>query len=97
MVMSADEVGPLLNRFAADVSRVVPLVAVWAHGSLALGDFQPGRSDLDLVALVSTTISDTQRQHLQRTHEGLIRCRSRTSCTARTWSDPSWPMSVKLT
>jgi hypothetical protein len=70
--MCADEVGPLLDRFATDVSGVVPLVALWAHGSLALGDFQPGRSDLDLVALVSTAISDTQRQHLQRTHEGLI-------------------------
>src|SRR5271169_6778016 len=70
--MGPDQVRPLLERFTADISRVVPLAALWAHGSLALGDFQPGRSDFDLVALVSTAISDTQRQHLQRTHEGLI-------------------------
>ena len=41
----------LLDRFADDAGGVVPLAALWAHGSLALGDFQPGRSDLDLVAL----------------------------------------------
>ncbi len=72
MPMSADAVRPLLKRFTADVSRVVPLTALWAHGSLALGDFQPGRSDLDLVALVGMTISDAQRQELTRAHEELI-------------------------
>jgi hypothetical protein len=71
--MGTDEVRELLDRFAAEISLVVPLVALWAHGSLALGDFQPGRSDLDLVALVSATISDKQRQELKRAHEGLIK------------------------
>ena len=51
--MCADEVRPLLDRFTADAGRAVPLEALWAHGSLALGDCQPGRSDLDLVALTS--------------------------------------------
>jgi len=71
--MCADEVRPLLDRFTGDASRAVPLEALWAHGSLALGDFQPGRSDLDLVALVSTTISRPQRDGLKRVHEDLIR------------------------
>lgn len=71
--MDPDEVRELLDRFAADIGRVVPLIALWAHGSLALGDFQPGRSDLDLVALVGVTISDTQRQELKVTHEKLIK------------------------
>jgi Nucleotidyltransferase domain len=70
--MGADEVKPLLERFAASVADVIPLVALWAHGSLALGDFQPGRSDLDLVAIVAADISDAQREQLQRTHEALI-------------------------
>ncbi|OIJ62950.1 nucleotidyltransferase domain-containing protein [Streptomyces mangrovisoli] len=41
----------LLARF---LERLVPLdpVAVWAHGSLAGGDYQEGRSDLDLVAVL---------------------------------------------
>jgi hypothetical protein len=72
-----DAVRPLLERFTADAAGVVPLVALWAHGSLALGDYQPGRSDLDLVALVGDEIGDevgeAQRAGLQRIHEALIR------------------------
>ena len=67
----AGVVRPLLDRFTADVSGVVPLVALWAHGSLALGDFQPGRSDLDLVALTRTTLTREQEQDLERMHETL--------------------------
>jgi hypothetical protein len=70
--MSINQVKPLLERFTASVADVMPLVALWAHGSLALGDFQPGRSDLDLVALVAADISDAQREQLQRLHEALI-------------------------
>jgi hypothetical protein len=64
--------GPVLRRFLADIGGVVPLVALWAHGSLALGDFQPGRSDLDLVALVATDISEPQRQRLEQVHRELM-------------------------
>ena len=67
------EVGRLLDRFATDASSVLPLVALWAHGSYALGDFQPGRSDLDLVALTDAAITDAQRQDLQHVHETLLR------------------------
>jgi hypothetical protein len=70
--MGAGQVGPLLGRFVADAGRVVPLVAVWAHGSLALGDFQPGRSDLDLVAVVGEPPTDAHQSSLQRVHEALI-------------------------
>jgi hypothetical protein len=68
----ADDVGGVLRRFAADAGRVVPLTALWAHGSLALGDFVPGRSDLDLVALVAAPVTSAQRLDLQRIHERLI-------------------------
>jgi len=73
MRMGVDQVKPLLDRFTARVADVLPLVALWAHGSLALGDFQPGRSDLDLVALVAADITGAQREQLQRMHEALIR------------------------
>jgi Nucleotidyltransferase domain len=66
-----DTVKPLLDRFTADVGRVLPLVGLWAHGSLALGDFQPGRSDLDLVALVGAEVTDGQKHELRRMHEAL--------------------------
>jgi hypothetical protein len=70
-VAPADDVRPLLDRFTADAGRVLPLAALWAHGSLALGDFQPGRSDLDLIALVEASVTSGQRQELQRMHEAL--------------------------
>jgi hypothetical protein len=70
-VTLAGEVGPLLDRFRADVGGVLPLAALWAHGSLALGDFQPGRSDLDLVALTGAALTREQEQELRRMHEAL--------------------------
>lgn len=69
--VSADEVKPLLDRFTADAGRAVPLDALWVHGSLALGDFQVGRSDIDMVAVVATTLTGPRRQGLQRVHEAL--------------------------
>ncbi|MFD6426879.1 hypothetical protein [Streptomyces sp. NPDC060198] len=62
------EVKPLLDRFVADIGGVVPLVALWAHGSLALGDYQAGRSDLDLVALVGTGLDPGQQEGLRAVH-----------------------------
>jgi hypothetical protein len=70
-VTLAHEVEPLLGRFTAGVRGVLPLAALWAHGSLALGDFQPGRSDLDLVALTGTALTREQEQELRRVHETL--------------------------
>jgi hypothetical protein len=74
MTAVADEATrTLLGRFAAELSQAVPLTALWAHGSLALGDYVPGRSDLDLVALIGAPADDGQRQDLQRVHQSLIR------------------------
>jgi hypothetical protein len=52
---------------------VLPLRALWAHGSLALGDYQPGRSDLDLIALTDTPPGPDQRGDLERMHQALER------------------------
>lgn len=41
----------LLDRFLGALAPLDP-VAVWAHGSLAGGDYQEGRSDLDLIAVL---------------------------------------------
>jgi hypothetical protein len=40
----------LLDGFVASASAF-PALAVWVHGSLALGDFVPSRSDVDLVCV----------------------------------------------
>lgn len=49
--MTDEAVQRLLDGFVASASAL-PVVAVWVHGSLALGDFVPSRSDLDLVCVV---------------------------------------------
>ncbi|MFF5157175.1 nucleotidyltransferase [Streptomyces sp. NPDC000348] len=41
----------LLDRFLTGLAPLAP-VAVWAHGSLAAGDYVEGRSDLDLIAVL---------------------------------------------
>ncbi|MGV9393096.1 nucleotidyltransferase [Streptomyces olivaceus] len=41
----------LLDRFLTGLAPLDP-VAVWAHGSLGGGDYQEGRSDLDLIAVL---------------------------------------------
>ncbi|GGW18732.1 hypothetical protein GCM10010501_48880 [Streptomyces libani subsp. rufus] len=41
----------LLDAFLRGLAPLRPL-ALWAHGSLAGGDYQEGRSDLDLVAVL---------------------------------------------
>lgn len=69
--MGDDEVDTLLDRFTAELRETLPVVAVWAHGSLALGDFQPGRSDLDLIAVVELPVTAQQRQALKRLHNAL--------------------------
>ncbi len=40
------------------------LVGVYLHGSVALGDFTPSRSDLDVVAVASESLTDPERKQL---------------------------------
>ncbi|MFG3551138.1 nucleotidyltransferase [Streptomyces sp. NPDC047725] len=46
----------LLDRFLTGLVPLAP-VAVWAHGSLAGGDYQEGRSDLDLIAVLDGPVT----------------------------------------
>ncbi|MFH8614464.1 nucleotidyltransferase [Streptomyces sp. NPDC017979] len=66
----------LLERFIDGVRPLVPLVSVWVHGSIAAGaDYQPGRSDLDLIAVVERPCTDAEEKELAALHEGLERAR----------------------
>ncbi len=47
----SDATDRLLDRFRAELCDLAT-VAVWAHGSLGGGDYQEGRSDLDLIAVL---------------------------------------------
>ncbi|MFG1941436.1 nucleotidyltransferase domain-containing protein [Nonomuraea sp. NPDC048826] len=61
----------LLTRFLAKVEPAVPLVALWAHGSLAKGDYQQGQSDLDLIAVVREPLEGERREAVERLHREL--------------------------
>ncbi len=61
----------LLDRFVSALRPVVPLVSVWVHGSLAGGDYQPGRSDLDLIAVLGRPCTAVEEQRLGEVHETL--------------------------
>ena len=67
--MIGEAVQQLLDGFVTSVRQVAAVEAIWLHGSLALGDYQPGRSDLDVVAVVSSPPPDA----VAELHRRLIR------------------------
>ncbi len=69
--MTDEATGRLLGRFVDAVQPVLPLVSVWAHGSLAGGDYQPGRSDLDLIAILRRPCTAAEERQLGEVHESL--------------------------
>lgn len=71
--MTDESTGRLLGHFVSLVRPVLPLVSVWAHGSLAGGDYQPGRSDLDLIAVIDRPCTALEEQQLAEVHESLGR------------------------
>ncbi|AJP01476.1 hypothetical protein TU94_08205 [Streptomyces cyaneogriseus subsp. noncyanogenus] len=60
----------LLDRFLALIAPLSP-AAVWAHGSLAAGDYQEGRSDLDLIAVLEGPLRPRTAWRLALLHAGL--------------------------
>ncbi|MEU3507326.1 nucleotidyltransferase domain-containing protein [Streptomyces longwoodensis] len=70
--MAATETDLVLERFVSAVRQAVPTLAVWAHGSLALGDFQPGRSDLDLIAVVDVPLDGEAKDRLALMHQRFV-------------------------
>ncbi|MFG2286931.1 nucleotidyltransferase [Streptomyces sp. NPDC048595] len=65
----------LLARFAEALGPpFVPLAALWVHGSIAEGtDYRPGRSDLDLVAVLDRPCTPEEERRLIGFHERLVR------------------------
>ncbi|MFG2383074.1 nucleotidyltransferase domain-containing protein [Streptomyces avermitilis] len=68
--MTDDATARLLDRFLADARALAP-VAVWAHGSLAGGDYQEGRSDLDLIAVLEGPVPLHTVREVARLHRRL--------------------------
>jgi hypothetical protein len=69
--MSNEAVQQLLDGFVTSIRGAVPVQALWVHGSLALGDYQPGRSDLDLICVTDGPIVDPKA--IQQVHRRLIK------------------------
>jgi hypothetical protein len=60
----------LLDRFRTALAPLHPL-ALWAHGSLGGGDYQEGRSDLDLIAVLPDPVGLQAVRQVVRLHRGL--------------------------
>ncbi|MFD3473650.1 nucleotidyltransferase domain-containing protein [Streptomyces sp. NPDC058695] len=75
--MTAAEAHPaattdLLDRFLTGLRETLPApFSLWAHGSLAGGDYQEGRSDLDLIAVVPHPLKPDEETRLATLHEGI--------------------------
>jgi hypothetical protein len=78
---SATDTGALLGRFLDELRELAPL-AVWAHGSLGGGDYQEGRSDLDLITVLHGPVTARTVWRAGRLHARLRQVRSPPGCTA---------------
>jgi Domain of unknown function (DUF4111) len=65
----------VLDRLAADIQAALgeDLVSLAVHGSWVFGDFRPGRSDLDLLAVLATDPTATLLTQLSEVHAGVER------------------------
>jgi Nucleotidyltransferase domain len=64
---------PIVARFAHDVRDLANVVGFYAGGSLAMGDFRPGISDLDLAAVVDRPLDGQRRKRVRELHETVRR------------------------
>lgn len=65
------EVQPILQRLLADVKTILgdQFVGLYLHGSLALGDFDPMRSDVDFVVVTAGELDPATVAALSTMHE----------------------------
>jgi hypothetical protein len=75
------DVAELLAEFGAGIGPVAGAIALYVGGSLATGDYRPGISDMDLVAVIADPLDQGQRQRLTELHRRLI---------------AQWPAAAKL-
>lgn len=68
------EIDALLHRLLADARRVLGeamVVALYLYGSLASGDFEPARSDVDFVVVTATEVPPARLPALEAMHAAL--------------------------
>jgi hypothetical protein len=69
--MPESKVARLLADLVAQLPSVVPTVGLYAAGSLGTSDFEPDRSDLDLVAVLERTPDEGELKALSRIHRAM--------------------------
>ncbi len=69
-----EQVADTCQRYLTAIDAAVPglVSGLYLVGSLALGDFQPGRSDIDFVAVTSRALVDDDVTMLREVHAGLV-------------------------
>jgi hypothetical protein len=67
------DVNATLGDLLSEMQRVLAekLVGLYLYGSLATGGFVPGRSDIDLLAAVSSDVDDPEFDELEHMHADL--------------------------
>ena len=68
------EVQPIVGLLLSKVKDILgdDFVGLYLHGSLALRDFAPNRSDIDFAVVVKEGVSDLQVDLLRRAHEEIL-------------------------
>ena len=73
--MTAVRIPEDVSAYLEDLVRVLaesaPLEAVYLHGSAALGAYEPGRSDIDVIAVTSRSLTVDERRALAAAVEAL--------------------------
>ena len=66
-----DDVNAILTQLSAGLPELLgeQLVGLYLTGSLTYGDFDPGSSDIDFLAVLSKELSDEQLHAIRTLHE----------------------------
>ena len=64
-------VAPVVPHFAKAIREVAGVTAFYAGGSIGSGDYRPGISDLDLVAVIGAPLTRARRDRLRTLHRTL--------------------------
>jgi hypothetical protein len=74
-----ERIPPVAHRFLAGLDQVLPgrIVGFVVTGSAVLGDWRPGRSDLDFIALTETPLAEAEVAALASFHRSFRRASPR--------------------